>query len=203
MLLASATDCRLRTLGQGAAESDCNATGCTDAGFNGGTGTSTCASRPSPSTRLLDQGAKLVIWISPGWPLLLGTGGSGQNHFASTATKCSQGSLLSPRKTAARINLRHRSLGYSRCRCSAILLYQSYLKGVSTAKNIEPEYSGASSIPAINSGGCWLLALAMTLPNFYRNASPILRAPTRFPSHRHLPSGTNIITCRYKSQSQA
>ena len=39
-------------------------------------------------------------------------------------------------------------------------LYQSYLKGVSTAKNIEPGNSGASSIPAINSGG-----LALSIGN--------------------------------------
>ena len=158
----SSATIRLRTLGQGAAESDCNATGCTDAGFDIATERrqlSFKALQTISEYEAARPGRKLVIWISPGWPLLSEPGSSARITSLQRQQMFTRLVALSRHLQQARITLYGINPSAIRGVDVRDFSYQSYLKGVSNAKNIEPGNLGLQ-IFAIHSGG-----LALSIGN--------------------------------------
>jgi VWFA-related protein len=146
---------RLRTLGQGAEESDCNATGCTDAGFDIATERrqlSFKALQTISGYEAARPGRKLVIWISPGWPLLSDPGSSARITSLQRQQMFARLVALTTQLQEARITLYGISPSATRGVDVRDFLYRSYLKGVSNAKNLEPGNLGLQVL-AINSGG--------------------------------------------------
>jgi VWFA-related protein len=145
---------RLRTLSQGHLRSDCPE-GSADAGFE------VCSERLQLSLNALQTvaaheaarpGRKLVLWISPGWPLLSETGELWKFTPLQLREMFRRMVSISAQLRQARITLYSidplglRDVGI---RTSG---YAAYLKGVSNPKDLEPGNLGLQ-VFAVHSGG--------------------------------------------------
>ena len=154
---------RLRTLSQGHPQSDCTGnSGCPDGAFeiaNERRRLSLKALQAVAVQEAARPGRKLVLWISPGWPLLSQPGSSArftslqrQQMFASIVS-------LSTQIRQARITLYSIDPLATHGVDVRDFSYQAYLKGVRNAKDVEPGNLGLQ-VFAVHSGG-----LALTTGN--------------------------------------
>ena len=147
---------RLRTLSRGHLQSDCpEGTACPDAGFEAGTERlqlSLKALQTVVEHEAARSGRKLVLWISPGWPLLSNTTELWQFTSLQLQEMFRSMVSLSTELQQARITLYSidplglRDVGI---RTSG---YAAYLKGVSNPKDFEPGNLGLQ-VFAAHSGG--------------------------------------------------
>jgi VWFA-related protein len=144
---------RLRTLSQG--QSGCEPGNCPDGAFeiaNERRQLSLKALQTVAAQEAARPGRKLVLWISPGWPLISGPDASliftslqRQEMFATMVT-------LSTQLRQARITLYSIDPLATRGVDVRDFSYQAYLKGVSNAKDFQPGNLGLQ-VFAVHSGG--------------------------------------------------
>ena len=147
---------RLRTLSQGHPQSDCTGNGeCPDGAFeiaNERRQLSLKALQTVAAYETARPGRKLVLWISPGWPLLSQAGAwsrftalQRQQMFTSIVT-------LSTQMRQAAITLYSIDPLATRGVDVRDFSYQAYLKGIRTVKDVRPGSLGLQ-VFAVHSGG--------------------------------------------------
>ena len=144
---------RLRTLNQGQPHGGCELANCADFEIaNERRQLSLKALQTIAAQESARPGRKLVLWISPGWPLISGTSASieytslqRQQMFASMVA-------LSTQLRQARITLYSVDPLATRGVDVRDFSYQAYLKGVSNAKDFQPANLGLQ-VFAVHSGG--------------------------------------------------
>jgi VWFA-related protein len=147
---------RLRTLSQGHVRSDCTeGSACPDAGFEVATERLHLSLKALQTVAMHEAarpGRKLVLWISPGWPLLSTTGELWQFTSPQLQEMFRRMVSLSTQLRQARITLY--SIDPLGLRDVGIRTsdYAAYLKGVSNPKDVEPGNLGLQ-VFAVHSGG--------------------------------------------------
>jgi VWFA-related protein len=144
---------RLRTLNQGQPHGGCELANCADFEIaHERRQLSLKALQTIAAQESARPGRKLVLWISPGWPLISGTSASieytslqRQQMFASMVA-------LSTQLRQARITLYSIDPLATRGVDVRDFSYQAYLKGVSNAKDFQPANLGLQ-VFAVHSGG--------------------------------------------------
>jgi VWFA-related protein len=225
---------RLRTLNQGESKSDCGQGDCTDAGFE------IASERRQLSLKALESvvaheaarpGRKLVLWISPGWPLL--SSPSANSRFTSLQRQQTFGRIvsLSTQIQQARVTLYSIDPLAIRGVDVRDFSYQAYLKGVRNIEEVQPGNLGLQVL-AVHSGGLALSTgndlaellqkcfadtetyyeisfepSAASAPDEYhrleiRLAKPGMKARTRESYYAQLSSATNNPSLTSPSQAQ-
>ena len=147
---------RLRTLSQGHLQGDCtDGNTCSDGGFEVATERRQLSLKALQTVAAYEAprpGRKLVLWISPGWPLLSQPGAWSQ--FTSLQRQQMFASIVSltTQIQQARITLYSIDPLATRGVDVRDFSYQAYLKGVSNTKNVEPGNLGLQ-VFAVHSGG--------------------------------------------------
>jgi VWFA-related protein len=154
---------RLRTLSQGNQQSDCTGNGaCPDGAFeiaNERRQLSFKALETVAAYEAARPGRKLVLWISPGWPLLSQPGTLSMFTSLQRQQMFTSIVALSTQVRQARITLYSIDPLATRGVDVRDFSYQAYLKGVTKVKDVQPGNLGLQ-VFAVHSGG-----LALTTGN--------------------------------------
>jgi VWFA-related protein len=146
---------RLRTLSQGDSQSDCGLADCPDQGFE------IAIERRQLSFKAMETvaaheaarpGRKLVLWVSPGWPLLSQPGSLSMFSSLQRQQMFARLVSLSTQLQQARITLYSIDPLATRGVDVRDFSYQAYLKGVSSVKDVQPANLGLQ-VFAVHSGG--------------------------------------------------
>jgi VWFA-related protein len=146
---------RLRTLSQGHPQSDCGQGDCPDGAFE------IAEERRQLSLKALETvtayeagrpGRKLVLWISPGWPLLSQPGAWARFTSPQRQQMFARIVSLSTQIQQTRITLYSIDPSATRGVDVRDFSYQAYLKGVKSVKDLQPGNLGLQ-VFAVHSGG--------------------------------------------------